>query len=394
MKFIHIADVHLGVTPDAGMSWSETRSRDIWNSFRFVIEQARKQRVDLLLIAGDLFHRQPLKRELKEIAAWFAEIPDTEVVLIAGNHDYLHPKSYYRSFDWSENVHFIGTRDLTAVSLDRIHTTVWGCSFWDQEDARAVYNSDILQKILQNGNTIRNHREAEYDVSLTRESFGRFADAGQTGQRWKNFQILLGHGGDDRHHPFRANDIVEAGFDYAVFGHIHKAAQLIPGKVVMTGSLEPTDCNDFGPHGFWMGELTERGTSVSFYPIKKCEYIRQEINVTPELSAYAVSELVRQELQNREPYQISHIVLRGYRDAEVELPLDEIAEMERVVRVVDETEPDYQFDLLKQKYNGTLLQKYIEVMEQCPNLELRKKALYYGVQAILDAAEEGRETKG
>ena len=162
----------------------------------------------------------------------------------------------------------------------------------------------------------------------------------------------------------------------------------------MAGSLDPTDCNDFGPHGFWMGELTERGTSVSFYPIKKCEYIQQEINVTPELSAYAVSELVRQELQSRKPYQISHVILRGYRDAETELPLDEIAEMERVVRVVDETEPDYQFDLLKQKYDGTLLQKYIEVMEQCPNLELRKKALYYGVQAMLDTAEEGRERIG
>ena len=189
--------------------------------------------------------------------------------------------------------------------------------------------------------------------------------------------------------------LVEEGwFDDAAFGHIHKVAQLIPGKVVMAGSLEPTDCNDFGPHGFWMGELTERGTSVFFYPIKKCEYIQQEINVTPELSAYAVSELVRQELQSRKPYQISHVILRGYRDAETELPLDEIAEMERVVRVVDETEPDYQFDLLKQKYDGTLLQKYIEVMEQCPNLELRKKALYYGVQAMLDTAEEGRERIG
>ena len=39
-------------------------------------------------------------------------------------------------------------------------------------------------------------------------------------------------------------------------------------------------------------------------------------------------------------------------------------------------------------------QKYIEVMEQCPNLELRKKALYYGVQAMLDTAEEGRERIG
>ena len=55
-----------------------------------VLEEARRQQADLLLIAGDLFHRQPLKRELKEVAAGFAAIPDTEIVLIAGNHDYLH----------------------------------------------------------------------------------------------------------------------------------------------------------------------------------------------------------------------------------------------------------------------------------------------------------------
>ena len=202
MKFIHIADVHLGVTPDAGMPWSETRSRDIWNSFRFMIEQARRQQADLLLIAGDLFHRQPLKRELKEIAAWFAEILDTEIVLIAGNHDYLHPRSYYRNFDWPENVHFIGERNLTVVHLDRIHTTVWGCSFWDQEDTRAVYQRDVLQKVLQNGNMVSIHQEIEYDVSLARGSFEQFSDSVQSDQRRKNFRILLGHGGDDRHHPF------------------------------------------------------------------------------------------------------------------------------------------------------------------------------------------------
>lgn len=391
MKFIHIADVHLGVTPDVGMPWSETRSRDIWNSFRLIIEQARAQQVDLLLIAGDLFHRQPLKRELKEIAAWFAEIPETEVVLIAGNHDFLHAKSYYRTFSWPENVHFILERDLTAVHLERIHTTVWGCSFWDKEDARAVYSSEALQKVMQT-KAARNTRGMEYDVSLAQGATGRLTDAGQTGQTQRNFRILLGHGGDDRHHPFRTDDIMAAGFDYAAFGHIHKAAQLVPGKVVMAGSLEPTDCNDFGPHGLWMGEVTERGTRVSFYPIKKCEYIRQEVNVTPDMSAYAVEELVQQELAKRETYQISHVVLRGYRDADTILPLEQIAQMERVVRVVDETEPDYQFDLLKKRYEGTLLQKYIEVMEQYPDPVQGKKALYYGVQAMLNAMGEGQET--
>ena len=391
MKFIHIADVHLGVTPDAGMPWSETRSRDIWNSFRMVIEQARAQQVDLLLIAGDLFHRQPLKRELREIAAWFAEIPDTEVALIAGNHDFLHAKSYYRTFPWPENVHFILERDLTAVYLDRIHTTVWGCSFWDKEDARTVYSSDILRKMIQN-KTVRNVREAGYDVSLAQGAVKGATDLGRTDHSQENFQILLGHGGDDRHHPFRVEDLLAAGFDYAAFGHIHKAAQLIPGKVVMAGSLEPTDCNDFGPHGFWMGEMTKRGTNVSFYPIKKCEYIRQEINVTPDMSAYGVEELVRQELERREAYQISHVVLRGYRDADILLPVQKMEQMERVVRVVDETEPDYPFDLLKKRYEGTLLQKYIEAMEQYPDPVQGKKALYYGVQAMLNAMGEGQET--
>lgn len=414
MRFIHIADVHLGVIPDAGMPWSEKRSQDIWNSFRLVIEQAKRQQVDLLLIAGDLFHRQPLKRELKEVAAWFAEIPETEIVLIAGNHDYLHPKSYYQTFAWPENVHFLMKRELQAVTLEHIYTTVYGCSFWNQEDSRTVYDAAGLQEALRHEKKSSNHKgqpsffystisgaassshsiasEEPYSSEIRMPDLRKPEDLNSTGRR--NYRILLGHGGDDRHHPFQANDIVQAGFDYAAFGHIHKAAQLVPNRVIMAGSLEPTDCNDFGPHGFWMGELTEHGCKVSFYPIKKCEYICQEINITPQLSSYAVSELVQQTLQEREPYQISHIILRGYRDADTEMPTEQIVQMERVVRVVDETEPDYQFDVLKQKHDGTLLQKYIDVMEQCPNAMLRKKALYYGVQAMMEAMEEGQEKKG
>jgi len=38
------------------------------------------------------------------------------------------------------------------------------------------------------------------------------------------------------------------------------------------------------------------------------------------------------------------------------------------------------------------LQKYIEVMEQYPDPAQGKKALYYGVQAMLNAMREGQET--
>ena len=66
MKFMHISDVHLGVKPDAGKAWSEKRAQDIWDSFAEMIEIAAEESPDLLLISGDLFHKQPLKRELKD----------------------------------------------------------------------------------------------------------------------------------------------------------------------------------------------------------------------------------------------------------------------------------------------------------------------------------------
>ena len=50
MKFIHIADVHLGVVPDAGKSWSEKRAADIWTTFTEVFAVAKKIKVDMVLI--------------------------------------------------------------------------------------------------------------------------------------------------------------------------------------------------------------------------------------------------------------------------------------------------------------------------------------------------------
>ena len=75
MKFMHISDVHLGVKPDAGKAWSEKRAQDIWDSFAEMIEIAAEESPDFLLISGDLFHKQPLKRELKEVCGLFARIP-------------------------------------------------------------------------------------------------------------------------------------------------------------------------------------------------------------------------------------------------------------------------------------------------------------------------------
>ena len=106
MKFIHIADIHLGAAPDLGRPWSKARAKEIWDTFSEVVAVCNRDAVDLLLIAGDLFHRQPLKRELKEADYQFSTLTHTKVVMIAGNHDYLRPGSVYDEFQWCSQVTF------------------------------------------------------------------------------------------------------------------------------------------------------------------------------------------------------------------------------------------------------------------------------------------------
>ena len=83
MRFVHTADIHLGITPDRGMPWSESRADEIYESFYQLLDYVEQESVDLLLIAGDLFHRQPLKRELKELNYRLESLSRAKVVIMA-----------------------------------------------------------------------------------------------------------------------------------------------------------------------------------------------------------------------------------------------------------------------------------------------------------------------
>ena len=212
MKFIHVSDVHLGIKPDEGKPWSEKRAQDIWDSFAEVIGAAVELKPDFLLISGDLFHAQPLKKELREVNYLFSRIPQTKIILMAGNHDYLRTKSYYLTMEWEENVYFFRQEEPGHFDFEEENVSIYGLSYWHREIGEPVYDSIIPE-----------------DRS--------------------KINILLVHGGDLQHIPYHPKHILENGFDYIAAGHIHKGGQQIPGRAVMAGSLEPTDKNDVGSHG-------------------------------------------------------------------------------------------------------------------------------------------------
>lgn len=154
-------------------------------------------------------------------------------------------------------------------------------------------------------------------------------------------------------------------------------------RAVMAGSLEPTDCNDTGAHGYWMGELEKERCQVFFYPIKKCEYCHESFTVTAKTSEREIYEWAKQLLTKRPSYQYFRLFLQGKREPDADYDLKRLEQLERVVDVIDVTQADLQYDKLETEYAGTLLEHYIHSLRSMPETNVTKQALEYGVNALL-----------
>ena len=85
MKFAHLSDCHLG-------GWREQELKELnFQSFKYALDECKKEKVDFILIAGDLFDSAyPPIDILKETFREFRKVKEAgiPVFLIAGSHDY------------------------------------------------------------------------------------------------------------------------------------------------------------------------------------------------------------------------------------------------------------------------------------------------------------------
>ena len=85
MKFAHMADCHVG-------GWSEPKLRELGvESFKLAIESCLRERVDFLLISGDLFNTAlPGIEVVKEVTGELKKLNDAgvNVYVIPGSHDF------------------------------------------------------------------------------------------------------------------------------------------------------------------------------------------------------------------------------------------------------------------------------------------------------------------
>ncbi len=350
MKFIHMADMHLGAEPDKGFPWSAERAEQIWETFREIIERCRTEKPDLLLIAGDLFHKQPLVRELKEVDALFASIPEVRVVIIAGNHDYISGISNYNGFEWSPNVIFFKTEELQSVYFEDIDTRVWGLSFCHRQ----------IHEPLLDG--------AEADASA-------------------GVNILLMHGGENSNLPVDRKKLLSSGFDYIACGHFHTPTT-VEERMIYPGCPEPLEKNDIGRRGYIIGDIGNDGgaktLTTEYVTCNKVSYFKEEIEVTGDTTQFMLEDEIRERIAEDGGNNIFTFRIVGRRDPDIVFDTGRAERIGRITEVRDESEPDYDFERLEADNRDNIIGQFIKSIRKAQiDDETAEKALNYGISALL-----------
>lgn len=354
MKFIHTADIHWGMSPDLDKPWSRDRAQAVRDTFAEIIRQAKIRDVDCLFIAGDLFHRQPLLRDLKEVNYLFSTIPGVRVILIAGNHDRIRASSAIHSFTWCPNVTWLLDEKMSCMVFEDLHLDVTGFSYHTAE--------------------ITEPRLADLKAPPT-----------------DRIHVLLAHGGDSNHLPIDKNRLAETGFSYVALGHIHKPEIAPDRSYAYPGSPEPLDKTETGRHGVLLGEIdpaSRRVTQLEFLPLCQSQYIPLIVNVTPATTNGELNDRIAREIEKRGSEHIYRFRIRGQRDPDITFDLSSLERRLQVAEVLDESEPQYDFSRLFAEHPGDMIGFYIRALQREDMSPMEKKALYYGIDALLSTTDE------
>lgn len=359
IKCIHTGDLHLGMefkNASFNTEQGQRRRRELWETFYRIVDRAIVNKVDLLLIAGDLFEEDNFDiGDIKRIESKFREAKNVRIVIATGNHDPLVKRSLYSLIKWPDNVYIFESDNIEKLEFDDINTVVWGLSWKKKIERRNLLdNIDIENR--------------------------------------KKINILLVHGdilnNQSDYLPIDKQLIQDIGFDYIALGHIHKQI-FINERIAYCGSPEPLDFGELGPHGIIEGNISKEKADMKFIPFSKRTFIIKEIEVKPDMSYQDIINSITQidDIDNRKK-NLYRIYLKGIRDDDINMDIEDLRDMINdrfyYVEMFDETAPDYDLEKLRRENENNIIGNFIKEMEEKGLANpVVKDALYLGLKALL-----------
>lgn len=255
-KFIHAADIHLdsplkGLEVYEGAPVQEIRTATR-RAFEGMIELALDERVDFVIIAGDVYdgdwrdYNTGLFFVRQATRLLEADIP---LFLLAGNHDAANRMT--RSLKLPENVTRLRHESPQTVTLEDLGVAIHGQSF-----AQAATFDDL---------------SASYPTALS----GMF-----------NIGVLhtsaTGYEGHDAYAPCTVEGLSHKNYDYWALGHVHKRETLCNDPPIgFCGNLQGRHIRETGAKGCLLARVEDDlSVQSEFRPLDVMRWERAAVDVT------------------------------------------------------------------------------------------------------------------
>ena len=273
MKFIHFADAHLD-SPFLGLSFLPSESfKQIQNapmqSLTKIVDLALKEKVDLVLIAGDTFDSF---KPTPSVQIFFAhEIErlvnaQIQVIMIFGNHDHMAKEDlliaespYFKLLGNGEKVETVSYKTKNGFEYD-----VSGFSYL--------------------ANHINDDMAAQFPAKSNRYTFGIMHAQERAGTSSQNVYA-----------PFSLSELQNLNYNYFALGHIHLRQVLSETPlIVYPGNIQGRHINETGPKGCYLGTIDEqtKQTKIHFVQTNSITWSKKEIELTKPMAKTELENMI------------------------------------------------------------------------------------------------------
>ncbi|MDR3278555.1 MAG: DNA repair exonuclease [Oscillospiraceae bacterium] len=276
VKILHAADFHLD-SPFDGLSaeLSAQRRAEQRELLHKLAELANRERVQLVLLAGDLLDSAVSYHETTDALTRAFSSINARIFIAPGNHDYYCAKSPYAYIEFPENVHIFRSETIECVPLSELNCRVWGAGF----------NIPHCRPLLTGFQVPADNRT----------------------------EIMVMHGevGGDVYNGISEQEIEFSGLDYLALGHIHAHRGISrAGKThyAYSGCPEARGFDETGKKGVLVGEVSAGACELRFVPLGGREYNITDVNLTGCDDARAAIAAATESFSERD---VCRILLRG-----------------------------------------------------------------------------------
>ena len=272
-RFLHAADIHLD-SPLKGLTGQEGHLADRIRSapraaFERLIERAIDEKVDFLIIAGDLY--DGTWRDYKT-GLFFAQqmgllnqagIP---VFLGYGNHD--AESQLTRPLVLPDNVKVFSGRRAETFQMETLDVALHGQSFWQR---------DVTDNLVP---AYPAPLQDMFNIGVLHTALG-------------------GRGGHVNYAPCTLQDLIAKGYDYWALGHVHQREILNERPyIVFPGNLQGRHVQETGPKGACLvtvegGEVID----VATMPVDVVRWAVVPVEVAGVETVGGVIDSIRQEVE-------------------------------------------------------------------------------------------------